>query len=112
MRFNIEKFEQGKNGSNYYADWNEDLLQTLDEAGDFLPDYYDSELHFGLQISNFRNRSIYIICQDDGDIRYEFGGKINQEQFTIAVEKVMKFMTVMRERGYIVDTPSSERRAQ
>ena len=106
MRFNERKFRQGTHGSHRYADWDENLLKILDEAGDRFPEYENGTHKFLNSVKKQgkykRMKLFYIICPCDGsEITVQKINKMDEEETRMMNEFVDNFISVMTKYGYI-----------
>lgn len=107
MRFNNAKFSQGTRGSHRYADWDENLLKILDEAGDRFPEYENGAHKFLNSVQKpgkyKRMKLFYIICPCDGsDITVQKRDNMDEEETKMMNEFVDNFVSVMTKYGYII----------
>ena len=78
MKFNVEKFNNLTNNSNYYRDWDNELLQMFDVL-DCLPTYTDKKHYLIYEIRRFTY--LHIGFDDDGNIDFliEYQGRQHYE---------------------------------
>ncbi len=109
MKFNCKKFREATNNSSTYSEWDESLMQVLEEAGDALPTYNYREHIFAISIErsptkNGRHRVpavVQVVCPDKGQIQIKACKNLKAEEIPAAVEGVVKFLSVMENAGYI-----------
>lgn len=109
MKFNYRKFLDGTNHSHSYSDWDSSLVKVLENAGDALPSYEYHAHIFSLHIERTpyqsgrrrREATIRIVCPDEGNIQIEPSKNLKLEELQQAVEKVVRFLSVMEKSGYV-----------
>ena len=108
MKFNVEKFNNLTNNSNYYRDWDNELLQMFDVL-DCLPTYTDKKHYLIYEIRRFTY--LHIGFDDDGNIfteihhrKYKDVNKplLNEQQITKMNELILQKISVFDSFGYIV----------
>ncbi len=109
MKFNFERFMSKTGGFSIYAKWDSDLLKTLDLSGCSRPTYdYRSHI-FSLYIPRVPSKTgryragpcVKIVCQNEGEIQIVVDKKMRPEDIAVAVEKVVWFLSVMADAGYV-----------
>lgn len=116
MKFNFERFMSKTGGFSTYADWDSDLLKTIDLSGCSLPTYdYRSHI-FSIHIPRVpsetgrrrRGMNFNIVCWNEGEIQIVVNEKMRHEDIAVAVEKAVRFLVVMAEAGYVTISEEQE----
>lgn len=103
MKFNFERFMSKTGGFSTYADWDSDLLKTIDLSGCLLPTYdYRSHI-FSIHIPR-----VDIVCWNEGEIQIVVNEKMRHEDIAVAVEKAVRFLVVMADAGYVTISEEQE----
>lgn len=109
MKFNFERFMSKTGGFHTYADWDSDLLKTLDLSGCNHPTYDYSSHIFSLYIPRVPSKTgryrrgtiVKIVCPNKGEIQIVVNGKMRDEDIPVSVEKAVRFLAVMADAGYV-----------
>ena len=116
MKFNFERFMSKTGGFSTYADWDSDLLKTIDLSGCLLPTYdYRSHI-FSIHIPRVpsktgrrrRDMNFDIVCWNEGEIQIVVTEKMRHEDIAVAVEKAVRFLVVMADAGYVTISEEQE----
>ncbi len=106
MKFNERKFRYYARLGSPYREWDEKLMNVLREAGNCFPSYENGAHEFLMSVQKEgkykRSKLFNIVCPCDGsDITVDIIDNMDKEETEMAMNKVIDFVCVMTQHGYI-----------
>lgn len=106
MKFNYIKFCSGTNGSHRYADWDNEMMNVLKEAGRDYPSYENGAYSFLFSVKKdgkYKRIKLFdIVLPCDGrELSIKIIDKMDTEEMEIASIYIANFICIMTKHGYI-----------